>query len=91
VASASGRRQSSGRKTKPPASLSWIENTKSIDADRRTYFFNSIDPSRSFGTVNCRIAKGSFDHLVGAVIEAAAISEAASATAASTETTSTDQ
>jgi hypothetical protein len=46
VASASGRRQSSGRKTKPPASLSWIENTKSIDADRRTYFFNSIDPSR---------------------------------------------
>jgi hypothetical protein len=49
------------------------------------------DPSRSFATVNCRIAKGSFDHLVGAVIEAAAISEAASATAASTETTSTDQ
>jgi hypothetical protein len=49
------------------------------------------DPSRSFATVNCRIAKGSFDHLVGAAIEAAAISETASATASSTETTSTDQ
>jgi len=23
------------------------------------------DPSRHFGTLNCRIAKGSFDHLVG--------------------------
>jgi hypothetical protein len=45
----------------------------------------------TFATVNCHIAKGSFDHLVGAVIEAAAMSETASATASSTETTSTDQ
>jgi hypothetical protein len=37
------------------------------------------------------LQKVQFDHLVGAVIEAAAISETASATASSTETTSTDQ
>jgi hypothetical protein len=24
-----------------------------------------VDPSRHFGTANCRIAKGSFNHLVG--------------------------
>jgi hypothetical protein len=28
-------------------------------------FFNSIDPQRHFAIVNCRIAKGSLDHLVG--------------------------
>jgi hypothetical protein len=49
------------------------------------------DPKRHFVIVNYRIAKGSFNHLVGAVIEAAAISETASATASSTETTSADQ
>jgi hypothetical protein len=26
---------------------------------------DAIDPSRTFATVNCRIAKGLFDHLVG--------------------------
>jgi hypothetical protein len=27
---------------------------------------DAIDPSRHFATINCRIAKGSFDHLVDA-------------------------
>ena len=27
---------------------------------------DAVDPQRHFATVNCRIAKGSFDHLVGA-------------------------
>jgi hypothetical protein len=58
---------------------------------RAAAFLHSQDPQRHFAIVNCRIAKGAFDHLVGAVIEAAAISETASATASSTDTTSTDQ
>jgi hypothetical protein len=42
-----GRRQSSGPQTKQPAHLSRIKTTQDHNAERKTYFFNAIDPKRT--------------------------------------------
>jgi hypothetical protein len=42
-----GRRQSSGRKTQQPAHLSPIKTALGHNANRKTYFLNSIDPSQT--------------------------------------------
>ncbi len=51
----------------PPTSFSDHRTgaSEKIRSTPRKTFFNSVDPFRHFGTVNCRIAKGSFGLAVG--------------------------
>jgi hypothetical protein len=51
----------------PPTSFSDYRTgaSEKIRSTPRKTFFNRIDPERQFATAICRIAKRSFDHLVG--------------------------
>jgi len=42
--------------------------SEKIRSTPRKTFFNSIDPKRRTPTANCRIAKGSLDHLIGVAL-----------------------
>ncbi len=57
---------------RPPASEpeNRTHGAKKIGPSQYSDFFNKIDPSLPFAALNCRTAKGSFDHLVGGGLKA---------------------